>query len=100
MSRTAAVVGSPQASEGQAWWFLDTLVVEHPMASGAGPVVLEMALPAGAAPLLHLHHDLDDSSFLLDEQMVVLCGTRRCSPGPATGWRRRLSWRSTASQEQ
>jgi hypothetical protein len=40
MSRTAAVLDSLQASEGQAWWFLDTLVVEHPMASGAGPVVL------------------------------------------------------------
>jgi hypothetical protein len=50
MSRTAAVLDSPQASEGQAWWFLDTLVVEHPMASGTGPVVLEMTLPAGAAP--------------------------------------------------
>jgi hypothetical protein len=31
MSRTAAVVDSPQTSEGQAWWFLDTLVVEQPM---------------------------------------------------------------------
>jgi hypothetical protein len=31
MSRTA-VLDSPQAGEGQAWWFLDTLVVEHPMA--------------------------------------------------------------------
>ena len=50
MSRTAAVLDSPQTSEGQAWWFLDTLVVEHLMASGTGPVVLEMTLPAGAAP--------------------------------------------------
>lgn len=74
MSRTAAVLDSPQTGEGQAWWFLDTLVVEHLMASGTGPVVLEMTLPAGAAPPLHLHHDLDDSSFLLDGQMVVRCG--------------------------
>jgi len=74
MSKTAAVVDSPQDSEGQAWWFLDTLVVEHLMASGTGPVVLEMTLPVGAAPPLHLHHDLDDSSFLLDGQMVVRCG--------------------------
>ena len=73
MSRTAAVPGSPQAGEGQAWWFPGTLVVEHPMASGTGPVVLEMTLPAGAAPPLHLHHDLDGSSFLLDGQMVVRC---------------------------
>ena len=46
MSRTAAVLDSPQASEGQAWRFLDTLVVEHRRASGTGPVVLEMTLPA------------------------------------------------------
>ena len=65
---------SPQTSEGQAWWFLDTLVMEHLTASGTEPVVLEMTLPAGAAPPLHLHHDLDDSSFLLDGQMVVRCG--------------------------
>jgi len=74
MSRTAAVADSAQASEGQAWWFLDTLVMEHLTASGTGPVVLEMTLPAGAAPPLHLHHDLDDNSFLLDGQMVVRCG--------------------------
>jgi hypothetical protein len=51
-----------------------TLVVEPPMASGTRPVLLEMTLPAGAAP--PLHHDLDDSSFLLDGQMVVRCGDR------------------------
>jgi mannose-6-phosphate isomerase-like protein (cupin superfamily) len=78
MSRTAAVADSAQASEGQAWWFLDTLVMEHLTASGTGPVVLEMTLPAGAAPPLHLHlhHDLDDNSFLMDGQMVVRCGDR------------------------
>ena len=83
MSRTAAVLDSPQASEGQAWWFLDTLVVEHAMASGPGPVVLEMTLPAGAAQPLHLHHDLDHSSFLLDG-----------SPGPATGCPCRAGYRT------
>jgi uncharacterized RmlC-like cupin family protein len=81
MSRTAAVGDSPQTSEGQAWWFLDTLVVEHLTASGTGPVVLEMTLPAGAAPPLHLHHDLDDSSFLLDGQMMVRCGDQALLAG-------------------
>jgi hypothetical protein len=42
MSKKAAVVDSPQASERRAWWFLDTLVVEtgpstHPEAD-AGPL--------------------------------------------------------------
>ena len=45
MSRTAAVLDSPQTSEGQAWRFLDTLVVEHRW-HPARPVVLEMTLPA------------------------------------------------------
>jgi quercetin dioxygenase-like cupin family protein len=74
MSSTAAVVNSPQAGEGQAWWFMDTLVLEHPMASGTGPVVLEMTLPVGAAPPQHVHSDQDDSHFLLEGQMVVRCG--------------------------
>jgi quercetin dioxygenase-like cupin family protein len=81
MSRTAAVVDARQASEGQGWWFLDTVVVEHQMASGTGPVVLEMTLPVGAAPPLHLHHDLDDSSFVLDGQMVVRCGEQMLLAG-------------------
>src|SRR3984957_1970248 len=72
MSKTAAVLDSPQTSEGQARWFLDTLVGVGLMAFGIGPVVLEITLPAGAAT--PLHHDLDDSSFLLDGQMVVRCG--------------------------
>jgi quercetin dioxygenase-like cupin family protein len=37
-------------------------------------VVAELTLPAVAAPPGHLHHDLDDGSFLLDGQMVVRCG--------------------------
>jgi hypothetical protein len=80
MTRTAAALDSPQASERQAWWFLDTLVVEHQTASGTGPVVLEMTLPAGAAPPLHLHHDLDDSSFLLDDR------TGRPGDAPRRPW--------------
>jgi quercetin dioxygenase-like cupin family protein len=74
MNKTAAVVDSPQVSSGRVWWFLDTLVVEHPMASPTGPVVLEMTLPAGAAPPLHVHHDLDDSTYVLDGQLVVRSG--------------------------
>jgi mannose-6-phosphate isomerase-like protein (cupin superfamily) len=71
MRATAGVVDAPQARDGRAWWFLDTLVVEHAMATRSGPVVMEMTLPAGAAPPLHVHHDLDDSWYLLDGQMVV-----------------------------
>ncbi len=56
------------------WWFLDTLVVEHRCAPEMSTVVLEMTLPVGAAPPLHVHDDLDDTWFILEGQMVVRCG--------------------------
>ena len=52
---STAVVDSPQNEQAQAWWFLDTLVVEHRCAPGMDTVVLEMTLPVGSAPPLHIH---------------------------------------------
>jgi mannose-6-phosphate isomerase-like protein (cupin superfamily) len=66
------VIHAPTA--GRAWWFLDTLVVEHSMATASLPVVLEQTLPVGAAPPLHVHRGLDDSWFLLEGLVVVQCG--------------------------
>lgn len=71
---TTAVVDSPENEQSQAWWFLDTLVVEHRCAPGMDIVVLEMDLPAGSSPPLHIHDDLDDTWYILDGQMVVRCG--------------------------
>ncbi len=71
---TTAVVDSPDSKQAQAWWFLDTLVVEHRCASEMNVVVLEMTLPAGSAPPLHVHDDLDDTWYILEGQMVVRCG--------------------------
>ena len=71
---TAAVVDSPENERAQAWWFLDTLVVEHRCAPGMDAVVLEMTLPVGSAPPLHVHDDLDDTWYILEGQMVVRCG--------------------------
>ncbi len=71
---TAAVVDSPGSEEAQAWWFLDTLVVEHRCAPEMDTVVLEMTLPVGSAPPLHVHDDLDDTWYILQGRMVVRCG--------------------------
>jgi mannose-6-phosphate isomerase-like protein (cupin superfamily) len=71
---TAAVVDSPENEQGQAWWFLDTLVVEHRCAPDMATVVLEMTLPVGSAPPLHVHDDLDDTWYILEGEMVVRCG--------------------------
>lgn len=71
---TTAVVDSPESEQSLAWWFLDSLVVEHRCAPGMSTVVLEMTLPVGAAPPLHVHDDLDDTWYILQGEMVVQCG--------------------------
>jgi mannose-6-phosphate isomerase-like protein (cupin superfamily) len=71
---TTAIVDSPDGADAPAWWFLDTLVVEHRRASDMETVVLEMTLPVGSAPPLHVHDDLDDTWYILDGEMVVRCG--------------------------
>ena len=69
-----AVVDSPENYQAQAWWFLDTLVVEHRRAPEMDTVVLEMTLPVGSSPPLHVHDNLDDTWYILEGQMVVRCG--------------------------
>ena len=71
---TTAVVDSPHNEHAPAWWFLDTLVVEHRCAPDMGTIVLEMTLPVGSAPPLHVHDDLDDTWYILEGRMVVRCG--------------------------
>ena len=66
--------GMSQAGRVSAWWFLDTLVIEHSMATDTGLRVLEMTLPVGAAPPLHVHEDYDDSFFLVEGQVVMRSG--------------------------
>lgn len=71
---TTAIVDSPKEEQTQAWWFLDTLVVEHRCAPGMDTVVLEMTLPVGSAPPLHVHDELDDTWYVIEGQMAVRCG--------------------------
>jgi quercetin dioxygenase-like cupin family protein len=70
---SAAVIDTPSGEQAQAWWFLDTLVVEHRCAPGMETVVLEMTLPIGSAPPLHVHDDLDDTWYILEGEIVVRC---------------------------
>ena len=37
-------------------------------------IVLEMTLPVGSSPPLHVHDDLDDTWYILEGEMVVRCG--------------------------
>ena len=71
---STVVVDSSSSDHAPAWWFLDTLVIEHPCAPGMETVILEMTLPVGSAPPLHVHANLDDSWYILEGEMVLRCG--------------------------
>jgi mannose-6-phosphate isomerase-like protein (cupin superfamily) len=74
-SGTAAVrrAAKTAAGEGQAFWFFGSkTIIRSP--EGARPVVIEMELaPGGHAPL-HIHHNIDDSFYLLSGTIAVRCG--------------------------
>jgi mannose-6-phosphate isomerase-like protein (cupin superfamily) len=74
MDMNAAVIDDPNNSDAKAWWFLDTLVVEHRRAPGMTTTVMEMTLPVGHAPALHVHDALDDTWYILEGRMAVRCG--------------------------
>src|SRR6186997_1287156 len=71
---TEAIVDRADNEYAQAWWFLDTLVVEHRRAGDTRSVVLEMTLPVGHAPALHVHDTLDDTWYVLEGRMAARCG--------------------------
>ena len=59
--------------QGEKYWFFGgRTVIRSP--EGARPVIIEMELgPGGHAPL-HVHHDIDDSFYLLAGRIAVRCG--------------------------
>jgi len=69
-----AVIDDRNSAHAAAWWFLDTLVVEHRRAAGMSSVVLEMTLPVGHSQALHVHDDLDDTWYVIEGRMAVRCG--------------------------
>ena len=59
--------------EGEAYWFYgDRAVLRSP--EGALPVIIEHHVGPGAAAPLHVHHDVDDSFYLLRGQLAMRCG--------------------------
>lgn len=69
-----AVIDGPENEHADAWWFLDTLVVDHRRAADMRSVVMEMTLPVGHAPALHVHDTLDDTWYVLEGRMAARCG--------------------------
>src|SRR3954447_10071125 len=77
-----AVIDGPGNEHAQAWWFLDTLVVEHRCAHDMETIVMEMTLPVGSAAPLHVHDHLDDTWYVLDGEIIVRCGDDVSIAGP------------------
>ena len=71
---STATIDDPNNAHADAWWFLDALVVEHRRAPGMSSLVLEMTLPVGHSPALHVHDTLDDTWYVLEGRMAVRCG--------------------------
>lgn len=64
-----------ESATSSAWWFLGTLaVLRNPQGAPRTPVVMELTIPPGGSPPLHVHETLDDSFLLLEGEVVVRCG--------------------------
>jgi mannose-6-phosphate isomerase-like protein (cupin superfamily) len=69
--------------EGEAWWFLDTLMV---VKAGGDQTrnaftLIEFGAPTGFGPPLHIHHREDEAFYVLDGSMTVVCGDDRWEAG-------------------
>jgi quercetin dioxygenase-like cupin family protein len=80
---TRALSSDPGA--GQAWWFLGTLaVLRNPSGAPRTPAVIELTIPSGGSPPLHVHKSLDDSFLLLEGEVLVRCGDQRIVAHPGS----------------
>lgn len=76
---------STEPGTGRAWWFLGTLaVLRNPSGAPRTPTVIELTIPSGGSPPLHVHENLDDSFLLLDGEILVRCGDRRIIARPGS----------------
>ena len=86
--RKAASAERSVTSERQtsrAWWFLGTLaVLRNPEGAPRVPAVIELTIPPGGSPPLHLHDTLDDSFLVLEGEVVVRCDAQTIIGRPGT----------------
>jgi quercetin dioxygenase-like cupin family protein len=66
-----------EPASGRAWWFLGTLaVLRNPEGAPREPTIIELTVPPGGSPPLHIHNTLDDSFLMLEGEVVVRCEQR------------------------
>ena len=76
---------STDPGAGRAWWFLGTLaVLRDPDGAPRTPTVIELTIPSGGSPPLHVHKNLDDSFLLLEGEVAVRCGEQRIIAHPGS----------------
>lgn len=76
------LASEPETS--RAWQFLGTLaVLRNPEGAPRTPAVIELTIPPGGSPPMHIHDSVDDSFLVLEGEMIVRCGeqTLRARPG-------------------
>lgn len=67
----------------RAWWFLGTLaVLRNPEGAPLAPTVIELTVPPGGSPAMHIHETADDNFLLLEGEVTVLCGGRALKARP------------------
>jgi mannose-6-phosphate isomerase-like protein (cupin superfamily) len=79
---TSTEPGTSTRTPRRTWFALGVVVRELSCGDDGGLVVAEGTLPEGASPPLHVHHDLDDSFYILDGRIVLRCGEEVGVAGP------------------
>ena len=76
---------STKSGSGRAWSFLGTLaVLRNPEGAPRTPAIIELTIPPGGSPPLHVHDTLDDSFLMLEGQVLVQCGESNFIAEPGT----------------
>ncbi len=72
--------------EGEELWFFGTrtwIKATGEQTGGAFGLIEHLIPPGGGSPW-HLHHDEDESFYVVEGQMTFICGDERITAGPGT----------------
>ena len=82
--RTKPFVLGPD--DGEATWFLGTRMAVKATAHSTGGTfgLIEARVAAGFSPPLHIHHQEDESFWVLDGALTLVCGGQAFQAGPGS----------------
>jgi mannose-6-phosphate isomerase-like protein (cupin superfamily) len=81
---TSASGRALQAQEGNAYWFVGTLmtVKADSESTGGAFTLIEQVAPPGFGPPPHVHHVDEEAFYVLDGEITVTCGDDTWTIGP------------------